>query len=216
MAFDPAAIITSDRLKALAVGHPATLAEDVAPYLAKHAASFGITTPLRCAHLVAQLCYESAYLGRLSENLNYSAERIREIFPKFASRAEELAHRPEGLANAVYANRFGNRDEVSGDGHRYRGRGLIMVTFRDNYREIGVALGTDMIGSPNLLMDPEWAARAALVYWSRHGCNDPADLDDVAGVTKIINGGAHGLTERRALTDAAKAIFVTHTTDLIA
>jgi putative chitinase len=201
-------MFTAERLRQLAEA-PAVLAMALAPHLDKSAGEFGVTNLMRRAHFIAQACHESGRFARLTENMNYSAMRIPAIWPRLAPRAEELAHRPEALANAAYANREGNGPEESGDGWRYRGRGLIQLTFRNNYRARGLALGLDLEAEPNLAAEPEIAVKSALSFWRDEGCNEIADLDDVGAVTKKINGpAALGLKERRELTERAKTIFV--------
>lgn len=179
----------------------------IALALESEAPGYGIDTLLRRSHFVAQIAHESSGFKRMIESLNYSAARIAQVFPKLKERAAELAHNPEGLGNAAYTNRLGNGDEASGDGFRYRGRGLIQLTGRDNYRAAGVALGLEMIGNASQAAEPEIAVKVALWFWQTRQCNLPADLDDVEMVTHRINGGINGLAERRALTERAKTIF---------
>jgi len=162
----------------------------------------GITTHLRVAHFVAQIDWESMHFHRLVENLNYSAERIGQVWPRLAPRAQELAHNPEKLANAAYGGRLGNGPEASGDGWKFAGKGLIQLTGRDNYRRYG------MESTPDLVAQPEGAAMTAVAFWNAAGCNAWADADNVAGVTKAINGPAmDGLEARAAITARAKVVF---------
>ena len=208
-------IFTAKRLRALCPQPANELLPRIALALEAYAPGFGVDTPLRRAHFLGQIAHESAGFTRMSENLNYSAARITEVWkhrPEIVARAHELEHRPEALGNAVYAGRLGNGDEASGDGFRYRARGPGGLTFRDNYRLAGVALGLEFIGNPNQVAEPEIGVRVALWFWQsqkRHDrtCNDFADLDDVEGVTRIINGGVNGLADRRRLTAEAKTIF---------
>ncbi|OGT54666.1 MAG: hypothetical protein A3E01_09960 [Gammaproteobacteria bacterium RIFCSPHIGHO2_12_FULL_63_22] len=190
--------------------------EAAADALETEAAKFGVNTHLRRAHFLAQIAHESAGFTRLEENLNYSAARIPAVWPRLADRAKALEHKPEALANAAYANKLGNGDEGSGDGYRYRGRGLIQLTGKENYRRRGAALGIDLVAVPEQAVRVDVAVRIALSFWKAAGCNALADADDVEGVTRKVNGAAmHGLEERRALTARAKAIF-TDGSDLIA
>lgn len=187
---------------------PTPLAEVIAPALDAHLDEYGVTTVLRRAHLLGQLCYESAGFARMTENLDYSAGRIAAVWPRLKDRAEALEHKPEALANAAYAERLGNGDEASGDGWRFRGRGLIQLTGRDNYRERGEALGIDLIAEPDQAATPEIAARIALAFWKSRGCNEHADRDDVGAVTLRLNGSAmEGFNVRLGLTRRAKAIL---------
>jgi len=172
-------------------------------------AEFGISANLqRIAAFLAQVAHESGQLRKLEESLYYStAKRISEVWPKrfpTEAAAAPYARNPEGLANRVYALRIGNGDAASGDGWRYRGRGLKQLTGRANYKEAGTALGVDLVRSPDRLKDPVLAARSAAWFWQSRGCNpladdtsgDDDDADFVA-ITKLINGGTVGLKERR-------------------
>lgn len=171
---------------------------------------FDINTPDRQAMFLAQVAHESAELTRLEENLRYSPARIMEVFPRYVSSwrdADALSKSPEKLACRVYGGRMGNGDEASGDGYRYRGRGLIQLTGRDNYRLAGSALHLALIERPELLLQPDVAARSAAWFWFSHGCNQLADAGDFLGVTRRINGGTNGHVDRcRYLTAARKAL----------
>lgn len=198
-------MITKERLKLLSPTAPTVLLDALAPILDKPMAAISL---LKRAHFMAQICHESDMFRRLQENGNYSPERIKVIFPKFAARAKELAHNPEKLFNAVYANRYGNGDEASGDGYRYSGKGLIQLTFKSNYKEIGDALGVDLVGHPESACELKNAVNIALHFFNKRNIWPACELDDVAKVTKLINGGNNGEIERRALTEKAKTIFV--------
>lgn len=165
---------------------------------------FKINTPLRVAAYLSQVLVESAYLTASVENLNYSADGLLKTFPKyFKSRAEAEAYarKPEKIANKVYANRYGNGNEASGDGWRYRGRGLIQLTFRSNYEELSKY---DLCTEP-VLKQPDKVAEfpvnqiAAMWYWEKRKINDPADLGDMNEVTKRVNGGSNGLATRKTI-----------------
>lgn len=191
-----------------------------APFVSA-ADEFGISTPKRLAAFIAQLGHESDDFSRLSENLYYSdAERVARIFrsgfdnnknkviePSEIEFARAYTRNPEKLANRAYALRGGNGNESSGDGWRYRGRGLIQVTFRDNYRKCGAALGLDLLTNPDLLLQFAPAARSAAWYWQSTGCNELADIDDFNTITRRINPPALGLAERRARWKAAQAVL---------
>lgn len=200
-------IFSPDRLKEFCPEAPASTVAIIAPTLDIHVPTAGVTTLLRRSHLIAQLAHESAGFTHLIENLNYSAERIAVIWPRLAIRAQELAHRPEALANAAYGGRMGNGEEVTGDGFRYRGRGWLQLTGKNNYRDRGAALKLDLVANPHLAADPVTAVLIALSYWRSRGCNEAADADDVEGVTRLINGGTYGLIDREQLTRKAKLIF---------
>lgn len=170
-------------------------------------ARYAITTPARVAAFLAQVAHESAECRRLVENLNYSAPRLTAVWPKrfpTLAAAKAYAHAPEKLANVVYANRLGNGDVASGDGWRFRGRGLMQITGRTNYREAGAALGIDLEARPEALEQPGPAALAAAHFWAARGCNaladnrtDDDDDADFVRISVLINGGRHGLAERR-------------------
>lgn len=121
------------------------------------------------------------------------------LWPKrFPTRdvAEPYARNPRKIANKVYANRMGNRDEASGDGYRFRGRGCIQLTGHANYFHAGKALGIDFVMEPDLVATPKYAAMTAGWFWSTHKCNVLADAKDWTGLTRKINGGAIGLADR--------------------
>lgn len=166
----------------------------------------GIDTPLRQAHFMAQIAHESDGFSRRVENLNYSAKRIRQIgnaskpgtrWRSLVPRADALAHRPEAFAEAAYGGRMGNGPEGSGDGFTYRGRGWLMLTGRENYRKVGQRIGVDLEANPDLAAEPEIAMRVAEAYWFDNGLHLLADADDLAGITRRINGGLNGLDDRR-------------------
>src|SRR5262245_44588065 len=127
----------------------------------------GIDTTLRIAHFLAQVAHESGAMSVVRENLNYSAKRLREIFPKHfgAGEVQAFAGRPDAIANRVYANRMGNGNEQSGDGFRYRGRGLLQTTGKANYQRLAQFLGADVVGEPDQVADP-FAMHSAVFYWS--------------------------------------------------
>lgn len=157
--------------------------------------------------LLAQLAHESALFERLVESLNYTkAAQIRRTWPKrFANNSAAVAfvNRPDRLANYVYANRLGNGDAASGDGWKYRGRGLIQITGRGNYRDAGEALGLPLLEEPELLEEPVHAADAAGWFWKSHGLDRFAS--NINDCTRAINGGLNGLPDRIRLYERASA-----------
>lgn len=179
----------------------ARIAGLVAPELEVQLTNSSINTHLRLCHFLAQICCESDFFCRLEEALNYTAPRIAAVWPRLADRADKLAGKPEALANAAYANKNGNGDEASGDGYRYRGRGLLQITGKANYAEAG------FVAHPEMLSTAKASVASAISFWDKHKCNAAADRDDVVAVTKIINGGANGLADRKVLTMRAKLIF---------
>jgi putative chitinase len=143
------------------------------------------------------------------ENLNYSADALLRTWPsRFnAETAAKMARKPEAIANYVYGGRLGNG--ADGDGWKYRGRGLIQLTGKGNYRAAGIALGLDLIGNPDLLEKPEAASLSAAWFWKTNGLNALADANDVAVVTRKINGGLNGLSDRLERFDrAARALGI--------
>lgn len=168
---------------------------------------FSLTTPTRQSAFLAQAVHESAGFTRLAENLNYSATglaatwagRFRGADGQPNALARALHRRPEAIANVVYANRMGNGSEASGDGWRYRGRGLLQITGRAQYQRCGAALGLPLVEQPDLLAQPEPAVLSAAWFWQVNGLNELADAGDFEAITRRINGGLNGLAERRAL-----------------
>lgn len=196
---------------ALAAGIDGGLALRWAEALNTAMSHFEINTPRRAAHFIAQLGHESAGFTRLVENLNYSAERLAAVWPaRFAAGnlpndlARSIARNPEAIANSAYGGRMGNN--TSGDGWKYRGRGLIMLTGRASYQQASDATGLDLVGHPEYLETTDIAAMVAAWYWSSKNLNSMADIDNLEGITKRINGGTIGLEDRRARY--AKAIKV--------
>ena len=171
---------------------------------------FEISTPARVAAFCAHLAHESGQLQRWTENLSYRWERLRQVFPKYFpsdAEARPFDRKPERIANRVYANRMGNGPEASGDGWRYRGRGPIQLTGKDNYRACGQGIGVDLVDDPDLLATPEPGCLAAAWFWARNGLNALADAGDFVTITRRINGGLNGLAERREFWERAKAVF---------
>jgi len=158
---------------------------------------YDINTPKRQAAFIGQCAVESANFTRLQENLNYSAERITQVWPsRFpnVSIAQPYAHNPKALANFVYAGRLGNLQD--GDGWMYIGRGLIQITGRENYANCENGIGVDLINNPDLLLTPKYAALSAGWYWNKKGLNALADSQEYGAMTKRINGGLTELDER--------------------
>lgn len=170
--------------------------EAFAEPLAAVCEEFEINTPQRIAAFLAQVGHESGNLKFVKENLNYSAQGLRKVFPKYFPNddvAMQYQRNPEAIANRVYANRMGNGPEDSGDGWRYRGRGLIQLTGHDNYMRCMNDLGVD---DPGYFETPEGAARSAGWFWASRNLNAVADTGDIKKMTKLINGGFIGLEDR--------------------
>lgn len=167
---------------------------------------FNITTPNQQAAFIGQTAHECGHFRILEENLNYKAATLMRLWPKrfpTLEFANQYAGNPKKIANSVYSGRMGNRDEASGDGYRFRGRGCIQLTGHANYFHAGQALGVDFVMEPDLVATPKYAALTAGWFWDTHKINAPAAINDTTKVTKIINGGTIGLNERIALTQQA-------------
>lgn len=168
---------------------------------------YKINTPLRQAAFIAQCAHESREFTVTEENLNYSAERLIKVFPKYFKSLEQAtlyARNPRAIASYIYANRMGNGPESSGDGYRYRGRGYIQLTGHDNYMAYAAASATDALNNPGVVSDFEGAALSAGWFWSKNGLNQLADKEDMMTITRRINGGLNGLQERMAYYHAAR------------
>ena len=200
-------MLTAAQLIALAPGcqSPAIFADALSAAMLK----FSITGAARAAFL-AQVIHESGGLRVFSENLNYNAVALPHVFgatrfpPAIAAHyGRSDAHPADqvGIANIAYASRMGNGPAESGDGWRYRGRGPIQLTGRDNYTRCGAAVGPDLVGNPDLLLLPHWGALSAGWFWAagnRTG-KSLSLLPDIDAISEAVNGGANGMAERRAL-----------------
>ena len=165
------------------------------------AAKFGITTPLRLAHFLAQASHESGGFKEVNENLNYSADGLKKIFPKYfpGNLNESYARQPQKIANRVYASRMGNGDETSGDGYRYKGAGFIQLTGKSNYSAFDKFVDDDILANPSLVATKYALASAAWFFWKNNLwsiCDQGATDQVVAAVTKRVNGAHIGLPDR--------------------
>ena len=160
---------------------------------------FNILTPIQQASFIGQCGHECGNFKILEENLNYRAETLMKLwksrFPTIEV-ANEYAKNPKKIANKVYSSRMGNRDEASGDGYRFRGRGCIQLTGHANYFHAGQACGEDFVMQPDLVATPRYAAMTAGWFWNTHKLNQYADSRDFTLMTKKINGGTIGLDDR--------------------
>jgi putative chitinase len=150
-----------------------------------------------------QVLHESALLTATEENLNYSAHALRATWPtRFPDdgTAERFAHHPQEIANYVYGMRLGN--VYSGDGWKFRGRGLVQCTGRDAYAHLGCLMGLNLVDEPDLLAEPEYALRSAILWWEGHVPD--TCINDLVRVTKRVNGGTIGIAHRGAVTEAAR------------
>jgi putative chitinase len=169
---------------------------------------FGISDKaVRKEYFLAQIAHETGGLTRSIENLNYSAQRLTEIWPSrfpTAAAAQPFAGDPEKLANKVYANRMGNGPPESGDGYRYRGRGYIQITGKDGYRQTGLRAGIDLVASPERAVATEDALRVACAFWKWKDLNPLCDLRKFDEVTKRINGALIGHEDRLEWLDKVR------------
>ena len=199
-----------------AAGVSKELAERWLPHVQAAFDRFNINTERQVAAWIAQCAHESAGFKMLTENLNYSADTMAVVWPsRFAVLGPDkkpvkvkgknqpnkfalaLHRKPEMIANTVYANRMANGNIESGDGWRYRGRGLKQLTGKDNYTRCAQALGLDLVANPDLLLTPEGASLSAAWFWSVNKCGPIADSGDFVALTKKINGGTIGLEDRQ-------------------
>ena len=165
---------------------------------------FGISTPVQQASWIGQCGHECGNFRIMEENLNYRAATLLKLFPRTPKRAwgftpEEAAayeKQPSRIANRIYGNRMGNRDEASGDGFRFRGSGFLQLTGHSNFYHAGQALGEDFVMQPELVRTPKYAAMTAGWFWQTHKLNQYADSRDFLMMTKKINGGTIGLDDR--------------------
>jgi len=175
--------------------------ESIIAQIPDTADKFNITTPLRLAHFLSQCSHESGGFKLFQENLNYSADGLKKIFPKYfpGNLAESYARNPEKIASKVYGGRMGNGNEATKEGFKFRGRGALQTTGKDNYRRLGEFLGVDLISNPDLVATKYPLASAAFFFqsnklWSI--CDEGADNKTITKLTKRINGGVIGLEHR--------------------
>lgn len=208
-------------LKAAGVKSPESWASAVESALAR----FEIASQKQVAAWIAQTAHESGGYVLLQENLNYSADGMAAIWPnRFAVLGPDkkpikkdgknqpnkfalaLHRKPEMIANVVYSARMGNGPIESGDGWKFRGRGLKQLTGKANYTKCGEGLGMDLISKPDLLLQPQYAALSAAWFWVENKCGPLADAGDFVGLTKRINGGTIGLQDRQKRYEAVLAV----------
>jgi putative chitinase len=190
-----------DRHILTALGVSATDADKYLPFLNMTMLKREINTPVRQAMFLSQLAHESGNFRFVVENLNYSADALRRVFGKYfptEALANEYARQPERIANRVYASRMGNGDEASGDGWKYRGRGLIQLTGKNNYASFSMQSDNNALVEPELVAQPELAVDSAGWFWTTNRLNQLSDTGDVKAVTRRINGGFNGLADREA------------------
>jgi len=203
-------LVSKEQLAQFFENTPANVIDQYVEPLNNALQQFQINNPERIAMFMAQVGHESGGLTQIQENLNYRADRLPVVFPRYFRdvNPNAYARNPEKIANRVYANRMGNGPESSGDGYRYRGRGLIQLTGHDNYARFANDMGMSIEEAVEYLSTPEGAAMSAAWFWSKNGLNEIADRGDVVAATKRINGGTIGLADRQAHYSEALHIFV--------
>jgi putative chitinase len=202
-------MVTSDQLKQMHID------PSLADAFNETFERFGILTPLQQASWIGQCGHECGNFKIMEENLNYRAATLLKLFPKTPKRAwgftpEEAAayeKQPKRIANRIYSNRMGNRDEASGDGWRFRGSGFLQLTGHSNFYHAGKALGVDFVMEPELVRTPKYAAQTAGWFWQTHKINQHADGRDFVTMTKRINGGTIGLDDRIKHINQALAVL---------
>jgi putative chitinase len=171
-------------------------------YMLEVVEKYEITEPLRLAHFLAQIAHESGNFQFMSENLNYSSDSLLRVFPKYfkdKATADRYARKPEMIGSRVYANRMGNGDETSKEGFKFRGRGYLQLTGKDNYKAFSDFIGEDCVANPDLVAT-KYPMDSAIWFFDRNKlwdiCDRGAGDDVVTSVTKKVNGGTHGLVDR--------------------
>ena len=190
-------ILTERQLSQLIPGNP--YIDHWHEALAQCLPDYDINTPPRVAAFIAQCAHESGGFKFLKENLNYRAESLVKVWPRYFPSleiAKQYAHNQEKIANRAYANRMGNGPEESGDGWKFCGRGLIQLTGRNNYQAFADSIETHIDDIPAYLATFEGAVQSACWFWESNNLNQWADKGDIVTLTKKINGGTLGLEDR--------------------
>lgn len=204
-------ILTKDKLNKLIPNNPYLVHWFNA--LDKLLPEYGIDTPRRVAAFIAQCSHESGSFRTIRENLNYRWQTLRKLFPRhfttdeIAQRYASMPNKHEAIANRIYANRMGNGPEESGDGFRYRGRGLIQLTGKENYSWFAASLEIPLEEAIEYVETFEGAVQSACWFWETNNLNQWADKDDIVTLTKRINGGTIGLEDRIKHYEHAKEIL---------
>lgn len=208
-------MITPDQIKLIVNTKDQDKLDNFIKYLPDILEKYSINTPLRISHFLAQCSHESGQFSVFVENLNYGAKGLRNVFGKYFptdQMALEYERKPEKIANLVYANRMGNGPPESGDGFRYRGRGIIQITGREEYNIVGKGIGVDIVANPDLV-DPsisktyQYCILTAGEFWKMKNFNSWADKDDIMTITRLVNGGFNGLDGRKAELARIKPIM---------
>lgn len=180
----------------------ATLPANVGGFLSQVVNKYKIDKPLRLAHFLSQIAHESGNFKFTVENLNYSSEGLLKVFPKYfkdKATADKYARKPEMIGSRVYANRMGNGDEASKMGFKFRGRGYLQLTGMENYKAFSLFIGEDCATNPDLVAT-KYPMDSAVWFFNKNGlwsiCDQGSSTETITQLTKRINGGTHGLTDR--------------------
>jgi putative chitinase len=201
-------LITKNQLAQIIPGNP--YVDNWLDALNEILPEYEINTPQRIAAFLAQCAHESGGFRALKENLNYKAESLIKVFPKYFPNldiAKEYAHQQEKIANKIYGGRMGNGPEETGDGFRYCGRGLIQLTGKNNYTFFAGSLDIPVEECAEYLQTFEGAVQSACWFWETNNLNSLADKDDILTMTKRINGGTIGLEDRKKHYEHAKHVL---------
>jgi putative chitinase len=196
--------MTSEQLAKLGIN------PDWLPWIQKTCDRYSINNTIRQASFLGQCMHESNNFKTLQENLHYSANGLKAVWcSRFPTDeiANKYANHPDMIANKVYANRMGNGDEESGDGWKYRGRGIIQCTGKDLYKTLSDVLNIDLMSFPDFLMEMPYASMSAGWFWNKKGLNALADAKDYKEMTRRINGGFNGLDDRIAKINKAMEVL---------
>lgn len=201
-------MITASQVKEILPGNknPDALAQAFNDVFPKYA----IDTAKRTAGFLAQCGHESMDFTVLHENLNYGADRLHQVFPKYfptGASAQAYNRQPEKIANKVYGGRLGNGPENSGDGWKFRGRGAIQLTGRENYQKFADSIGKSLDDAVAYCESLEGAVESACWFWQMRGLNAYCDNDDIVGMSKRVNGGTIGLEDRKTRYAKAKKVL---------
>lgn len=201
-------MITQEKLKKILPNNKKT--KELADSLNLVLPKYDINTIPRIAGFLGQCAVESAEFNILLENLNYSAQGLHKTWPRLfptVDSAVPYAHKPEKIANRVYSNRIGNGPESSGDGWKYRGRGAIQTTGKENYTSLANYLEKSIDETISYCETMDGAIASACFYWKKRGLNIPADGKDIKRMTYLVNGGYHGLDQRTKYWNSALNIL---------
>ena len=203
------ALVTFDQLNEFFEDTDEDIIQKYVEFLNEMMEFYEINNKNRISMFLAQVGHESGGLRTIKENLNYSADRLKVIFPKYFRGVDTapFAKNPQKIANRVYANRMGNGDEASGDGYRYCGRGLVQLTGKSNYQAFAQDMNMSLEEATEWLATEEGACWSAGWFWDSRELNQWADKGDILTVTKKINGGTIGLEDRKSPYEAALEIF---------